>query len=180
MWFLGRELILADKQQYLCQELVETVEREIFLYKDLQSLLKQEYASLVDSDLDKVKSNNQLKEALLKAIDKKEKERLGWVRRLSIYFSMSQKEPSMEELSKVLPAPYDLQIKEMREYFKSIIEEVKEQNISNDILANNALQTVESSIEIMKSVLQGGQTYKSKGKIDNKKEQQKHIISKKA
>lgn len=171
---------MAEEKTRLCKELVETVEREIFLYKDLKSLLVAEYNSLVDSDLEQVRSNNKLKESLLKAIQKKEKERLGWVRRISSYFSMQNKEPSMEELGKVLPAPFDLQVKEMRDYFKSIIDDVKAQNISNDILAGNALKTVEGSIDIMKSVLQGGKTYKGKGKIDNKKEQQKHLISKKA
>lgn len=163
----------------LVSQLEINLDEQNQIYNNLFHLLQTERDYLLASDIENINKAASLKDALLREAQKKEEERLSICRRLKMNLQIvSDEEPKLLELAVRLPEPHKKRLINYRKKFETILADINSQNRDNSRYTQTALNTINGTLDTIREALQGGKTYQSKGKFDQKKEQQTRLISK--
>lgn len=160
------------------QELTSLLQQQFKVYNDLYYLLDEEYSYLTDGKTDEI---NKVVSAKLKFLDRLDE--LEFIRvKLSEEVATSlglNKEAGLREIALQCEEATQKTLLTWKGTFDALLQNLKEKNHANNLLARSALNTVESTLDIVKDSLNTTDTYQKKGAVKNG-EQVEHLFSKKA
>lgn len=164
----------------LAEQLVEVMEYQLSLYSELSRVLDEETNALQASQVLLISAAFEQKEKLLEQINEVENLRKQISQSIAEQLNLDIKQLSLRELRTYVDANLAKKLTEIKLSFDAILNKVKEQNMLNELLAGKALDLINGGINVIHEALQGSKTYEKGGKLDAKKEQQRHLMNKKA
>ncbi len=161
------------------QLLLSILQQEFKIYNDLFFLMDEEYSYLVDGNVTELKKVTHAKEAYLRAVIVLESNREQVCIELATAYNISELPLRLMQLAEKLDESTAKTLKTWKHTFDDLLGRLQEKNEVNQMMANNALETVENTIGAVKESLQTTNVYQKKGQV-KKGEQVEHLFSKKA
>jgi flagellar biosynthesis/type III secretory pathway chaperone len=161
------------------QLLLSILQQEFKIYNDLFFLMDEEYSYLVAGNVTELQKVTHSKEAYLRAIVILESNREQVCNELAIAYNISERPLRLMQLAEKLDEATAKTLKTWKHTFDDLLSRLQEKNDVNQMMANNALETVENTIGAVKDSLQTSNVYQKKGQV-KKGEQVEHLFSKKA
>ncbi|MCB0349383.1 MAG: flagellar protein FlgN [Bdellovibrionales bacterium] len=161
------------------QLLLSILQQEFKIYNDLFFLMDEEYTFLVDGNVLELQKATQAKEAYLRAIVVLEENREQVCGELAKAHNLTERPVRLMQLAEKLDEASAKTLKTWKHTFDDLLKRLQDKNEVNQLMANNALVTVENTIGAVKESLQTTNMYQKKGQV-KKGEQVEHLFSKKA
>ncbi len=161
------------------QLLLSILQQEFKVYNDLFFLMDEEYTYLVDGNVEDLQKTTQAKEAYLRAIVVLEENREQVCMDLAKVYNLTETPVRLMQLAEKLDASSAKTLQTWKHTFDDLLKRLQEKNEINQMMANNALETVENTIGAVKESLQTTNMYQKKGQV-KKGDQVEHLFSKKA
>lgn len=160
------------------QKLSSILQQEFKIYNDLYYLLDEEYNFLLNSDGDEIRKTLEAKEAFLKKIESLEADREILCNEIAEDLGI-QKPARLSDIAQKVDLETAKVLLTWKGTFDELLQNLKDKNEANNILAGSALESVGSTIKAVKDSLQTTNIYEKKGSV-KKNEQVDHLLSKKA
>jgi flagellar biosynthesis/type III secretory pathway chaperone len=161
------------------QLLLSILQQEFKIYNDLFFLMDEEYSHLVNSDAAELQKITHSKEAYLRAIVVLESNREQVCEELAKHYKIEERPVRLMQLADKVDVVNAKTLKTWKHTFDDLLTRLQEKNEVNQMMAQNALSTVENTIGAVKESLQTTNMYHKKGQV-KKGDQVEHLFSKKA
>ncbi len=163
----------------LAEQLLEVMQYQQQLYIQLSEALDNETDALQASNINMINASYDQKAMILSQIEEVEDLRKQIVGSIAQILQVDVKNLRLRELSSYVNADIAKRLVELKFSFDRILADVKDKNLLNQMLADKALDLVNGGIQVIHDAIQGTKTYEKGGRLDNKKEQQRHLMNKK-
>lgn len=162
------------------QRLVTNLEELTKLYRQLLDVVRQEKELLVKADMDKLKENNEAKEALLFKIKSIDALRVRYASELAGQVRADTDHPRLLEIAKNLGGAEGERLRVIHSALDLLIKRLSTINKENEEVAQSALTNLGGALNNIKDTLSGKKTYEKKGQMQRGPENAGHFVSKEA
>jgi hypothetical protein len=168
------------KQRFF-EKLVHNLEDMTKLYRTLLDTVRKEKELLIKTDVEKLNSNNLLKEQTLSKIKSLEALRLNYASELAKLVGADHREPRLLQMSQKMGGVEGDRLRSLHSSLEMITKRVIEINKENAIYAESALKNVDAAMSNIKETFMGSQkTYQKKGTYQPGYDKSGHLISREA
>lgn len=150
----------------LFEGLVGVLRKEIEVYEELLSAIRQERAVLIKPAVDKIQESNARKETCVLKAKMLEEVRLKGVRRIAAALGV---DPAGINITRLLDSAGDrhrLDLTDCRSRLTPLLEEVRKANEANRLVLESSMGLVEGSLHFIRSILYPGATYLDSGEMN--------------
>jgi len=147
----------------LTNELVDSLDVLIKMYRGLLDLVRKEKEILVAADLKLLAESNLAKEQFLSKIRLQEQIRMKIARDLAAEVGGDVETPRLLDLAILLPPTDADRLRNLHSALDLLLRRVSALNKENEVLAQNALDNVNGAMESLRESLQEKVTYERKG-----------------
>jgi len=144
-------------------QLIQTLDEQIKVYRHLLDVVRKEKDILVSADLDDLSENNRSKEAMLIKIRSLENDRLRYAKETAQAVGVNAEAPRLLEIAHHVPAEKAEKLRNMHSVLELLLRRIQEHNKKNEVLVQSALANVTGAMNNLKDVLEEKKTYKRKG-----------------
>lgn len=152
-------------QQMSSQNLLNTLEELVRLYRALLETVRREKEILISSQLDDLNENNRGKEAILLKIQGVEETRLQQAQELAQALGQSDPSPRLLELARHTGGEAGDRLRNFHSVLEILLKRVQELNRENETLVQSALQHITGAMKSIRETLQEKPTYQRKGEV---------------
>ena len=152
-----------DRKSELFNNLVDSIEQLIKMYRGLLELVRKEKELLITADLQELEESNRTKEVSLGKIKLMEQARMKIARDLSKEVGADVDAPRLLELANHFSDADGSRIRNLHSVLDLLLRRVSDLNKDNEVLAQSALKNVNGAMDSLKENLQDKVTYERKG-----------------
>lgn len=156
---------MMDRKQELHQNLIESLDQLVKVYRNLLDLIRKEKSILISADMDELNENNKAKEAMLNKIKLLETTRSKIARDLSKEIDANVDTPRLLDIASHFDGEAGDRLRNLHSVLELLLKRVSDINKENEILVANALQNVSGAMNAIKDTLQEKPTYQKKGAL---------------
>ncbi len=149
------------------QQIIELLNKEYKLYKDLENILNEEKKALTEFNYDKLNDLNFKKEGVLLNIIEFKNKRNEIISKISREFNLDEDALTLKFLYEISKGEVKNFYKNIREKFKIIGEKIKNLNEINKFAIETSLKFIEKSLQMLNQNISPS-TYSNYGKISSR------------
>jgi flagellar biosynthesis/type III secretory pathway chaperone len=146
-------------------ELIDVLNQEIALHKELLSFLQKDGELLIDLSAEKIFENNKKKETCTLKIKMLEESRSSLVDKLSLQYSIPSPELTLSRIVSLAEEPYHSALDAARSILASLVKSMKEVNQSNCLIVKDSLNYFKQSLDFLSGASAVSPTYLDSGKM---------------
>lgn len=146
-------------------KLVNTLEDQIKVYRNLLDVVRREKEILVSANLDELNENNKSKEAMLLKIRGLETVRIRCASELSTTIGLTTEPPRLLEMANHVPEAMGERLRNLHSVLDLLLKRVQEYNKQNEVLVQSALNNITGAMKAIRDTLQDKPTYQRKGEL---------------
>jgi len=146
-------------------ELIDVLNQEIALHKELLSFLQKDRELLIDFSAEKIFENNKKKETCTLKIKMLEESRSSLVDKLSRHYSIPSPELTLSRIVSLAEEPYRSALDAARSILASLVKSMKEVNQSNCLIVKDSLHYFRQSLDFLSCASAVSPTYLDNGKM---------------
>lgn len=149
--------------------LINTLDEEIVLFKELSESLRSEHELLVKLSMDELKENNEARDRLLAKEGLLDDVRTEMVSKISSYYNLDVSNMSLSQLIPYADNKQRDRLTQCRSVLRSLLREIVESNNKNMTIINSSVQYTRKSLEFIRDMMAPAPTYGETGllKKDN-------------
>jgi flagellar biosynthesis/type III secretory pathway chaperone len=163
----------------LQQNLLNTLEELVRLYRALLETVRREKDILIASNLDDLNDNNRAKEAILIKIQKVDEARGREATELAAELGLTGA-PRLLDISRHVAGEAGDRLRNFHSVLELLLKRVQELNKENETLVQSALQHVTGAMKAIRDGLQEKPTYQRKGEVSNAPAPTGQLVSREA
>jgi len=149
--------------------LINTLNDEMVIFKDLSVSLRSERELLVKLSMDELKANNESRERILEKAGLLNDVRTSIVSKIAAYFELDGDHISLSHLISCADDKHRNQLTECRSTLRSLLHEIIESNNQNMMLINSSAQYTSKSLEFLRDMMAPTSTYGETGQLKKDK-----------
>ena len=146
-------------------ELIEVLNQEIALHKELLSFLHKDREHLIDLSAERIFENNKKKETCTLKIKMLEESRSSLVDKLSRHYSIPSQELTLSRIVSIAEEPYCSKLDSARSVLSSLVKSIKEVNQNNCVIVKGSLRYFKQSLDFLSYATAVSPTYLDNGKM---------------
>jgi len=146
--------------------LIQVLEEQIKVYRQLLEVVRKEKDILVSANLDDLNENNRNKETLLIKVRALESDRLGLAGEVYANMSLPGETPRLLEIARHLPDEAGNKLRSIHSVLELLLKRVQEYNRQNEQLVQSALNNITGAMNAIKGTLADKPTYQKKGEVE--------------
>ena len=146
------------------EPLLDVLEQEIHLYRDLLEVLQAEKQHMIDLALDRLRETQQRKEALLQRARDLEEARIRLTRRIAHHLGRGEGMPLREIIAQA-PLPWRAPLERCRSNLISLIHSIGEINQVNAVLVERSLSYTRDSLRFLAQLTRQLPAYLASGRL---------------
>lgn len=162
------------------EKLLTNLEDMLKQYRLLLDCVRKEKDYLIQSNIEQLNENNNLKEQLINKITGLDSTRMSFAAELAILVGANSVEPRLLELAQKMGGVEGDRLRTIHSALELLTNRLIQINQENATYANSALATVDSAMENIKETLMGKSTYQKKGNYQKGYDKSGHLVSKEA
>jgi len=162
--------------QQVLEQMNESLEELIKLYRTLLETVRREKDILISSHLDDLNENNRTKEALLVRIRAVDDKREMAAVKLAQEFGVGQS-PKLLDLANRVGGDLGDRWRNMHSVLDLLVTRVQELNRQNEILVQAALSNISGAMQSLKDHLKDKSVYQRKGEVGAQVTDTGHLVS---
>lgn len=149
--------------------LMNTLDEEIVLFKELSESLRSEHELLVKLSMDELKKNNEAREQLLEKEGLLDNMRTETVSKIASYYKLNVNNISLSQLVPYAGDQHRERLTECGSVLRSLLHEIIESNSKNMTLIHSSVEYTRKSLEFIRDMMAPAPTYGETGllKKDN-------------
>jgi len=155
----------VESMNTLLSELIDILNREIELHKELLSCIQQDRCLLVDLRVDDIFENIKKKETLSVKIKMLEESRVSLVEQLSPHYGISQQPPTLSDLASAAEEPHRSALNNSRSTLLALLNSIQEINQGNSLIVKDSLFYCNRSLDFLNHSFSANPTYLNSGRI---------------
>jgi hypothetical protein len=161
------ELSVDQDLDNLFDSLINLLQREIEVYRDILDSVVEEKKILLQPSLDKIYESNARKETLMLKAKLLEEVRSGIVRKIAVALGKPEQDIKLSGLALATDENRGRLIQESRRVLSPILKEIQERNEGNKLLLDSSLVFVKSSIQFINDLVSPCLGYMETGEMNS-------------
>lgn len=151
--------------EVLLDSLIEVIKEEVDVYRELKSLIAEEFDILMKPQVDSIAGSNARKDACILKARLLEEDRSKLVAAIAGILGRKEREINFTLLSSYADESRAAQLKSQRNILSPLVQEISRANKKNIGLLDFSLSYVRSSMNFVSNLLSAGANYESTGQI---------------
>ena len=164
----------------LYNQLTESLEEIVKVYRHLLDIVRKEKDILVATRLDDLNENNRAKEAMLIKIRAMDVQRQKQAEDLCQHLGLNPAEPRLLEIARHLQGESGERLRNLHSVLDLLLKRVREFNQQNEVLVNTALQNITGAMSALRDGLKDKPTYQRKGEVSSQPASSGQLVSREA
>jgi hypothetical protein len=156
-----------NTHQECSQNLIDSLEELVRLYRGLLDNVRREKDILVSSNIDELNENNRAKEVILLKIRGVEEKRLELAVALAKALNLDSSAPRLQELARHTGGEAGDRFRNFHSVLELLLKRIQELNKDNESLVQSALQHVTGAMKAIRETLQDKPTYQRGGEVNS-------------
>lgn len=161
------ELSVDQDLDNLFDSLINLLQREIDVYRDILDSVVEEKKILLKPSLDKIYESNARKETLILKAKLLEEVRSGIVRKIAAALGKPEQDVNLSGLALAADENRGRLIREARGVLSPLLKEIHDSNEDNKLLLDSSLVFVKSSIQFINDLISPCLGYMETGKMNS-------------
>lgn len=149
----------------IIEELIVIISKEIDAFNQLLKTLHGKQRAIVEGEIERLKKQIEAESEIVSQTKSLESQRILRTKELAQKLSINKLDPKLSEIIAKVEEKYAQRLAEQRNLLKSLIEQVRDLNKSNQFLLDYSLKFVEDTMRLLLSGNDKKNVYQKDGKL---------------